>query len=110
VIRKLLADDLTRHAIILVVITGIFVIDVMTPVGTAISLLYLFPLLLTNWLRGRREPLYFAALCSVLTLVALFFSPPGIPLQIALFNRTVGLGLLWALAGFMAGQRRAAED
>lgn len=109
-IRNLLVDDLTRRAIILVVITGIFVIDVMTSVGMAVSLLYLFPLLLTNWLRGRREPLYFAALCSVLTLADLFFSPPGIPLQIALFNRTVGLGLLWALAVFMAGQRRATED
>lgn len=106
-INKLLADDLTRHAIIVVIIIGIFVIDVMTPVGTAISLLYLFPLLLTNWLRGRLEPLYFAALCSVLTIADLFLSPPGIPLQIALFNRTVGLGLLWALAVFMAEQRRA---
>ena len=108
--RNLSTDDLVRYAIIVVVITGIFVIDMVTPVGTAVPLLYLFPLLLTNWLRGRREPLYFAAVCSTLTIAGLFLSPPGIPRQFVIFNRTVGLGLLWALAAFMTEQRRAVEE
>ena len=108
--KDLSADGLTRRAIIIVVITSVFAVDVTTSVGTTISLLYLFPLLLTNWLRGRREVFYFAAICSGLTVAGLFLSPPGVPLQLALFNRTVGLGLLWALAVFMAGQRRAEAD
>lgn len=109
-VKDLSADSLIRHAIIVVIIIGIFVLDLATPFGMAVPLLYVFPILLTNWVCGRREALYFAAACSVLTILGFFLSPPGLSPRIALFNRTVGLGLLWALAVFMTGQRRAVEE
>jgi PAS domain S-box-containing protein len=108
--KYLSAASLIRHAIIVIIIGGIFALDLVTPLGIAIPLLYLFPILLTNWVCGRREALYFAAACSVLTILGFFLSPPGVSPRIDLFNRTVGLGLLWALVVFMMGQRRATEE
>lgn len=108
--KDLSADSLIRHTIIVSIVVGIFALDLVTSLGMAVPLLYLFPILLTNWVCGRREALYFAAACSVLTILGFFLSPPGVSLWIALFNRTVGLGVLWALAVFMTGQRRAVEE
>jgi PAS domain S-box-containing protein len=109
-LKELSATSLTRRAIIVGVIAGIFVLDLATPPGLAISLLYLFPMLLVNWLGGRREPLYFAAVCSVLTVLGFFHSLHEPDIWVCLFNRAVSLGTLWALAVFMAGQRRAIEE
>ncbi|MBI5776659.1 MAG: PAS domain S-box protein [Nitrospirae bacterium] len=108
--KDLSTDSLIRYAIICASIGGIFVLDLITPSGLAISLLYLFPMLLVNWLRGRREPLYFSVMCSVLTVLGFFLSLPEPDPWICLFNRAVGLGLLWAMAVFMTGQRRAVEE
>jgi PAS domain S-box-containing protein len=109
-LKELSATNLIRRAIIIGVIAGIFVLDLATPSGPAISLLYLFPMLLVNWLGGRGEPFYFAAACSVLTVLGFFHSLHEPDVWVCLFNRAVGLGLLWALAVFMAGQRRAIEE
>lgn len=109
-IKDLSAASLIRHTIIYIIIVGIFALDVATPLGMVVPLLYLFPILLTNWVCGQREALYVAALCSVLTVADLFLSPSGAPLRVAVFNRTIGLGLLWSLAVFMTRQRRAVEE
>lgn len=104
------AASLIRHAIIIAIVGGIFALDLVTPLGMAVPLLYLFPILLTNWVCGRREALYFTAVCTALGILGYFLSPPGGSYRIALFNRTVGLAALWALAVFMTGQRRAVQE
>jgi PAS domain S-box-containing protein len=109
-LKDLSAASLIRHTLIYIIIVGIFALDVATPLGMVVPLLYLFPILLTNWVCGRREALYVAALCSVLTVADLFLSPPGASLRVALFNRTVGLGVLWAMAVFMTRQRQAVDE
>jgi PAS domain S-box-containing protein len=104
------ADSLIRYTVIVAIVAGIFVLDLLAPLGLAVPLLYVFPILLTNWVCGRREGLYLVAACSVLTILGFFLSSSGASLWMALFNRTVGLGVLWAMAVFMTGQQRAVEE
>ena len=81
-----------------VITAGIFILDVLTPPGTAVWLLYAVPLALTVFSPRRRDPLYFAVAATVLVAIAFFASPPGISTTIALFNVTLGMCLLWAFA------------
>ena len=61
-----------RHArwMILLLTVGIFVVDLLTPVGLAVSVLYILPLLLTFFSERQRDPLYFFFAATVLWLVA----------------------------------------
>src|SRR5690349_8660911 len=60
---------------ILVVSAGIFLLDVFTPNGWAVWLLYLLPLLITFDSPRVRHPIYFGSLFSVLTILGFVLSP-----------------------------------
>jgi PAS domain S-box-containing protein len=77
---------------------GIFVLDLLTPVGVAVSILYLIPLLLTYPSPRTRDPLYFAAVATALTWVDVLLKPSGLPIPYALFNRTLGTTVIWVIA------------
>ena len=77
---------------------GIFLLDLLSPVGVAVSILYLVPLLLTHASLRTRDPLYFSAVATVLTWVDVLISPPGLPIPYALFNRTLGTMVIWVIA------------
>jgi len=71
-----------------VMMLGTYVLDIITPLGVPVWLLYCIPLVLSYWSRP-----YFAVptVCfvTILFLVAGFiFSPPGIQTMTALFMRT----------------------
>ena len=77
---------------------GTFVVDVLTPVGIAVSILYVIPMLLTLFTSRERDPIYFCGLATSLLWVALFLKPPGSPILYGAFNRTLGTTALWIIA------------
>jgi len=77
---------------------GIFALDLLTPVGVTVSILYLVPLLLTHTSSRTRDPLYFSAIATLLTWVDVLISPLGLPIPYALFNRTLGTMVIWVIA------------
>jgi PAS domain S-box-containing protein len=77
---------------------GIFVFDVMTPVGIAGSILYVIPLLLTFFTSPVRGPIYFCGLVTCLLWAGLFLKPPGSPVLYGVLNRLLGTSVLWILA------------
>jgi PAS domain S-box-containing protein len=78
--------------------SGIFVLDIVTPVGVAVSILYVVPLLLTLLSPRARDPLYFAAVVTLLTWVDVLLKPAGLPIPYAMFNRTLGTVVIWGIA------------
>lgn len=77
---------------------GIFVVDLLTPVGIAVSILYVIPLLLTVFRSKDQESLYFCGLATSLLWLGLFLKPPGSSLLYGVLNRTLGTVVLWILA------------
>ena len=69
-----------RHArwMILLLTIGIFVVDLLTPVGLAISFLYILPLLLTFFSERPRDPLYFFFAATVLLWADLAWKPAAL--------------------------------
>ncbi|MBX3304789.1 MAG: PAS domain S-box protein [Nitrospira sp.] len=77
---------------------GIFAVDLLTPVGIAVSILYVVPLLLTVFRSKEQESLYFCGLATSLLWLGLFLKPPGSSLLYGVLNRTLGTLVLWILA------------
>ncbi|TKB63611.1 MAG: PAS domain S-box protein [Nitrospira sp.] len=88
----------TEFWIIPLLTVGIFVLDLLTPVGVAVSILYLIPLLLTYPSPRTRDPLYFSAVATVLIWADVLLKPAGLPIPFALFNRTLGMMVIWVIA------------
>ncbi len=77
---------------------GIFALDLLTPLGLAISVLYIIPLLLTFLSPRERDPLYFSVVATILTWVVVLLKPAGLPVPYALFNRAIGTFIIWGVA------------
>jgi hypothetical protein len=83
---------------IVALIAGAFLLDLSVPLGVNDWALYLIPLCITFWLKGRNHPLLIAASCTVLIYVELVLSPPSIPFTIATVNSSFGALVLWLVA------------
>ena len=77
---------------------GILALDLLAPGGVAVSILYLVPLLLTYTSPRTKDPLYFAAVATVLTWVDVLLKPAGVPIPYAMLNRTLGTMIIWGVA------------
>jgi PAS domain S-box-containing protein len=84
--------------VIPVLTIGIFVVDLLTPVGIAISVLYIVPLLLTFFSTRQRDSLYFCLAATVLLWIDLWWKPAGPLLQYSVTNRALGMFVLWVVA------------
>jgi two-component system CheB/CheR fusion protein len=84
----------------------IFVVDVRTPLGTDLGVLYVIPLLLTAFSGRSRVTPAAAAIASVLTITGAFLSPAGNSLTVAATNRVVALIVIWITAAIIARFRR----
>ncbi len=85
---------------------AIFILDLYTPLGLALGILYLIPLALTSLRFGDRPLFTVAALGTGLTVLGFFLSPPGVSMTYTLFNRTMDITLIWLAAWFLAARRR----
>ena len=95
-------------AVIGLMTAAVFALDVAIPLGHVGWLLYLLPLWFCSRLVSPAAPLRYALLCSFLLGVGAYFAPAGVDIRTALFNRTLGVALVWGVA-FLLSQRRVAE-
>jgi PAS domain-containing protein len=65
----------------------IFVVDIYTPLGIMIWILYLIPLFLTVYLSWKYAPLVLTVVFILLMALSLFLSPRDILIEYALLNR-----------------------
>lgn len=81
-------------------VLAIFILDLFTPTGILIPLLYTVPLLSALMVPDRRFFLSVAAVAAVLTPIGFYFSPPGGVWWMGLLNRTLAVLVLGITAGF----------
>jgi len=80
--------DFTRIVTYIAIATAlIFVIDIYTPLGIMIWILYLIPLFLTVYLSWKYASLVMTGIFILLMAASLFLSPRDIPIEYALLNR-----------------------
>jgi len=85
----------------------VFLIDLVTPLGFTIGVLYLLPLGLTIWSAKPRAPLMAAVGGTALLAAGFFLSPPGIAPRLALVNRALAAAALWGVAFLIMARTRA---
>jgi hypothetical protein len=79
-------DSLLRLHGLLILVLIIFLLDMMTSVGVALSILYVIPVYLATWSRPPWNIIVVAAVSTVLTTYSYFFSPSGGIPKIAAIN------------------------
>ena len=96
------------HVLIIVVSLGLFGLDLLLPLGIANAVLYAGVVFLAALSPSLRLAVVTAAGCSVLTIIGAWLSPsiPGVPLWVALSNRTFSLIAIWTPTLFLAQRQR----
>jgi PAS domain S-box-containing protein len=80
--------DFVRIVVYIALATAlIFVIDIITPLGVMIWILYLIPLFLTVYLSWKYAPVVMTSVFILLMAASLFLSPRDISIEYALLNR-----------------------
>ena len=81
-------DDFIRIVMYIALATiFIFIIDIITPLGVMIWIMYLIPLFLTVYLSWKYAPLVMTGVFILLMTASLFLSPRDISIEYALLNR-----------------------
>jgi PAS domain S-box-containing protein len=81
-------DDFLRIVAYITIATVlIFVIDISTPLGVMIWILYLIPLFLTVYLSWKYAPMVMTGVFILLMFVSLFLSPRDMSIEFALIDR-----------------------
>ncbi|RME74517.1 MAG: PAS domain-containing sensor histidine kinase [Planctomycetota bacterium] len=73
----------------------IFLLDLKIPLGVAMGMLYVIPILFALLLRSQKHAFFLSVLGSLLTLIGLFLSHPlGVYWEVC-FNRSLSIFILW---------------
>jgi PAS domain S-box-containing protein len=98
-------------ALIPLVLVGTLLVDVFMPWGYAAWVVGdVFAVLLALWIEWPSAPYIVAFIGTVLVKVGHSLSPPGIMEDMAIFNRVIGIALLWITAALVGRARRAKLD
>ena len=76
----------------------IFTVDLLLPLGVAVPMLYVVPILLAVHCRQHWFRVSVAAGCTVLTLIGYVLSAATVPTWIALSNRALAIAAIWVSA------------
>lgn len=97
-------------SLMLLLLAGLFAIDILTPLAFANHFLYATVVLVATASRFQFMPLIAAGLGTLLTAIGMVISPPlpNVPLWLPIGNRTFTIFVLWVLVWF-AWKRRQAE-
>ena len=81
-------------------LAGVLLLDVLTPIGIVVWVLYLVPVTLSVFLSRPAAPLLAAGCGSALTLAGIWLSPVNLhfPVEVARLNRGIGALALWVVA------------
>jgi hypothetical protein len=85
------------------------VIDLAVPLGVAVGVLYIVPILLSMWTPRKKVTWILATVASVLIVVGYMCSPPGPSAWQSMCNRALSLLAVWVTA-LLVVQRRAIEE
>lgn len=102
----------TDHLIIITLVIlmgGIFIADVSIPLGVAAGIPYVAAVLVALRLRKAQSILFVAAVCTFLTVLGYFLSPPGGIHWMVLANRSVTIFVIWVTA-ILSFQRKQFEQ
>src|SRR6266545_6345181 len=97
-------------SIALVIAVMVLLVDTYTPQEMPPQYLYVLCILLTIWSPHERTLWWMTALCSGLTVLGSYLSPPTFDLYIILFNRSIALILFLVTALLVLNYRRAHEQ
>lgn len=86
---------------------GVFLLDMLTPPGVAISHLFLVPVLVGLWIPDRRYIHFSAATSSILIFAGYFLSHQSSELWPGFANRILSLALIWFSAWVCLTQKKA---
>ena len=87
---------------------GVFIVDLRTPVGLAVPIFYIVPVLVSLWSPRRNHTVVVAYASIALTVLAYIYSPPSLEPRMEAANRLIGL--LTVLAGAALGLLRREEE
>lgn len=106
---KLKSFDNKLYFICGLLTVAIFTLDINLPLGVAGGVPYITVVLIALWSPKRHFAIYLAVICSVMTLLGYYFSPPGGELWKVIFNRTLALFAIWITA-FLAMKWKSYEE
>jgi len=89
-----------------VIATGILLLDQVTPSGVAIPLLYAALVPIALWSHHDSDLLLAAITCTGLTGLGFALSPPDPAMRVALANRAIAVMAIWAVTGLALRRRR----
>ncbi|CAN5163918.1 hypothetical protein BH10PLA2_BH10PLA2_13090 [soil metagenome] len=78
-------------------IAGIFTLDLLTPLRIAVWVLYVVPILLTYWSAGSRSLRATTLAATLLIFAGAWMSPPDNAQTLDFLNRCLGIVILWFL-------------
>lgn len=90
-------------------VLGTFAADVVTPMGVAVPVLYLLPVVLGLWTKNQDHAVRIAIITSVLTVIGAMASPPNGDVSLGVTNRILALLAVWATATGVTYTRRMGE-
>ena len=93
-----------------VLAAGIFVLDLLTPLGVVDWVLYFIPLLLSFTPMAAIPAFLAGAVFSMLSVMGFYLSPGRDGPGLALINLLLGIGTLWVVAVMVAKLRRSADE
>jgi len=112
--QKFLRSISPSMAAALVVAALIFVADLMLPLGWVVWLPYVALVVAPLWLPGRPSPVVLAAISTFFIIVALVFdylyTPTDVSLSVGIFNRSLGIAVLWAITALVVRQQRIEQE
>lgn len=86
------------YSSLLLALVAVFIADLFTPLGVAVWILYLVPLIISLLSWNRAIPLVTATIATGLAGVGFFLSPPGLSPSYAMANRLLGILTVWLIA------------
>ncbi len=109
VIMKTARNITVVYALTIAIAAGIFILDLLTPIGYAVWLGYLLPLIIASWKLQRWFVYALAAACTAFIVLDFIYSPPSIKSEIELFNSFLAVCTLWVTV-ILIMKHRQAED
>jgi hypothetical protein len=87
----------------------VLMVDIAIPLGVADSVPYIAVILITLWFPEKKYTLWWAIICTALTVVGFFYSPPGGEMWKVLSNRSLAIFAVWVTA-ILVYQRKLGDE
>jgi len=108
-LHTLSENHLFTYGLISVLCIAVFTIDLNILLTVAGGVPYILPILATSMLSGGRCSIWAVAVCSVLTLLGLFYLAEGGLIWQVLTNCTLAIFIIWVTAWFIIARKRIEE-